>query len=63
MSKQKYVIACCYSKWIDSAEALDGTNEKVFFYTKKEARKRRRILKQKGEYPVYKICKARCFGL
>ena len=63
MGKQKYVIAYCYSRWIGSAEALDGTDEKVFFYTKKEARKRRRILKQEGGYPVYKICKARLFGL
>lgn len=63
MDKQKYVIACCYSRWIGSAEALDGTNEKVFFYTKKEARKRLRVLRQEAEYPVYKIYKARRFGL
>lgn len=63
MDKQKYVIACCYSRWIGSTEALDGTDKEVFFYTKKEARKRLQVLKQESEYPVYKICKARLFGL
>lgn len=63
MDKRKYVIACCYSRWIGSTEALDGTNKEVFLYTKEEARRRLQVLRQEAEYPVYKICKAHRFGL